>query len=109
VQLTNYYRQIEDQNVKLFAVSVDPPEASEALRQRLQCDFTFLSDPDGKVLDLLNIRHRGGREQDGGDIAFPAQVLVDKDGIVRWTYQSDYYRVRARPEQVFAAIAQLPR
>jgi len=105
----NYYRQIEDQNVKVFAVSVDPPNASEALRKRLQCDFTFLSDPNGRVLDLLNIRHHGGRKTDGGDIAYPAQVLVDKDGIVRWTYQSDYYRVRATPEQIFTAIAALRR
>ena len=102
-----YYRQIEAQNVRVFAVSVDPPDASAALRQRLQCDFTFLSDADGKVLDLLNIRHRGGRQMDHGDIAYPSQVLVDTDGIVRWTYQSDYYRVRADPEQVFAAIARL--
>ncbi len=102
-----YYGQIEAQNVRVFAVSVDPPDASAALRQRLQCDFTFLSDPDAKVLDLLNIRHRGGRGRDGADIAFPTQVLVDKDGIVRWTYQSDYFRVRANPDQVFAAIGQL--
>jgi peroxiredoxin len=109
VQLTKYYRQIQEQHVQLFAVSVDLPEASEALRQRLHCDFTFLSDPEGKILDGLNIRHRGGRTFDGGDVAFPAQVLVDKEGVVRWTYQSDYYRVRASPEQVFAAIAALPR
>ena len=93
----------------MFAVSVDPPQSSAALRKRLHCDFTFLSDPDGKVLDRLNIRHRGGRVADGGDIAFPTQVLVDKDGIVRWTYESAYYRVRARPDDVFTAIAALPR
>ena len=104
-----YYGQIQAQNVRLFAVSVDPPEASEALRKRLQCDFTFLSDRDGKVLDLLNIRHRGGRQTDHGDIAYPTQVLVDKDGVVRWTFESDNLRVRARPEQIFTAIAALPR
>jgi len=43
-----------------------------------------LSDSEGKVLDLLNIRHGGGRAQDDGDIAFPSQILVDRDGIVRW-------------------------
>ena len=102
-----YYQQIEAQGVKLFAVSVDPPDASEALRQRLHCDFTFLSDPQGGVLDRLNIRHRNGH--DGHDIAFPAQILVDRDGIVRWTYQSDDLRVRAEPAQIFAAIAALPR
>jgi peroxiredoxin len=102
-----YYRQIEDQNVKLFAVSVDPPEASEALRKRLEAGFTFLSDRDGKVLDLLDIRHRGAH--DGRDIAYPAQLLVDRDGIVRWTYQSENYRVRADPERIFSAIAALSR
>jgi peroxiredoxin len=91
--------------VRLFAVSVDSPETSEALRQRLHSDFTFLSDPDGKVLDLLHIRDRAGHR--GRDIAYPTQVLVDKNGIVRWTYESDNYRVRARPEDVFAAIASL--
>jgi peroxiredoxin len=103
----SYYQQIEENGVELYAVSVDPPEASEALRQRLECDFTFLSDSEGKVLDLLNIRHRKGR-MDGGDIAYPAQILVDKDGIVRWTFTSDSYRVRAEPDDIFAAIEQLP-
>jgi peroxiredoxin len=102
-----YYRKVGQSNVQLYAVSVDPPEVSEALRRRLHIDFTFLSDPDGIVLDALNIRHRKARMQDGGDIAFPTQVLVDRDGIVRWTYTSESYRVRARPEDVFAEIARL--
>jgi peroxiredoxin len=107
VQLTQYYDRIGEHDVDLYAVSVDSPEASEALRRRLECDFTFLSDRDAKVLDRLNIRHRKGRVQDGGDIAFPAQILVDKDGIVRWTFTTDNYRVRAAPEDIFAAIAAL--
>ena len=104
-----YYRSIEERQVRLFAVSVDPPEASEALRRRLECDFTFLSDTEGKVLDLLGIRHMGGRRLDGGDVAYPTQILVDDDGLVRWTYESENYRVRARPGDVFQAIENLPR
>jgi len=91
----------------LFAVSVDQPEASEALRQRLHCDFTFLSDPKGDVLDRLNIRHRNGH--DGHDIAFPTQILVDRNGIVRWTFESTNLRVRVEPDRIFDAIAALPR
>jgi peroxiredoxin len=102
-----YYRRVGQRKVQLFAVSVDPPEVSEALRRRLNIDFTFLSDPNGIVLDALNIRHRNGRMEDGGDIAFPTQVLVDRDGVVRWTYASESIRVRARPEDVFAEIARL--
>ena len=58
------------------------------------------------LLDALNIRHRGGGPG-GADIAFPAAVLVDRDGIVRWSFRSDTYRQRARPEDVFRAIEQL--
>jgi peroxiredoxin len=107
VQLQKHYTEIARLGVRLFAISVDPPEASEALRQRLGIDFTFLSDSNGQVLDLLGIRHQGARRS-GADIAYPAQVLVDQNGTVRWIYTADSYRVRARPEDVFAAIRALP-
>ena len=87
-------------------MSVDPPETSRRLRERLRSRFTFLSDTEGVLLDALRIRHRSARE--GRDIAYPTAVLIDAEGIVRWTFQSDTYRQRARPEDVFAAIAALP-
>jgi hypothetical protein len=34
-------------------------------------------------------------------------MVVDADGKVRWIYQSDTYRQRARPKEVLAAIAAL--
>jgi len=78
------------------------------LRQHLASPFTFLSDPEGKVLDQLGIRHVDGHGA-GNDLAYPAQVLVDEQGIVRWTYESSNYRTRARPDEVFAAIDGLER
>jgi peroxiredoxin len=92
--------------VELYAVSVDPPERSRRLKERLKSRFTFLSDRDGALLDALGIRHRAGRN-DGADIAYPTAVLVDADGVVRWIFQSHSYRERARAEQVFAAIGAL--
>ena len=89
--------------MSLYAVSVDPPEISKALQQRLRSRFTFLSDSEGELLDALNIRHRDAGPK-GGDLAFPTAVLVDAGGIVRWTYQSDTNRQRARPEEIFAAL-----
>lgn len=76
------------------------------MKRRLHADFTFLSDERGVLLDALAIRHRGGRG-DGADIAFPTTILVDANGIVRWTFQSDTYRERARPDDIFAALQQL--
>ncbi len=76
------------------------------MKRRLQADFTFLSDERGVLIDALAIRHRGGRA-DGADIAFPTAILVDANGIVRWTFQSDTYRERARPDEIVAALEQL--
>ncbi len=88
----------------LYAVSVDPPDVSRRLRDHLEVRFTFLADTESALLDALGIRHHGGAA-DGNDIAFPTAVLVDGDGIVRWIYRSDTLSQRARPEQIFAAIA----
>ena len=107
MQLESYYQEIAGRGVALFAVSVDPPDVSKRLQQHLKSSFTFLADSDAQLLDALGIRHRGGRG-DGADIAFPTAILVDGAGIVRWTYQSDTYRQRARPEDIFAALDTLP-
>jgi len=93
-------------------VSVDPPEASERLRRRLGLEIRFLSDPDGTLLDPLRIRHRGGRPgflppadgKAGPDIFLPTTFLVDADGVIRWIYRPDTYRVRASPSEVLDAI-----
>jgi peroxiredoxin len=93
--------------VALYAVSVDPPATSRELKRKLKSRFTFLSDPDGELLDALGIRHRReapADEPEMTDIAFPTAILVDAKGLVRWTYQSDTYRQRARPAEIFAAI-----
>ena len=87
-------------------MSVDPPAASRRIRDRLNSRLTFLADQEGVLLDQLGIRHRGGRN-DGVDIAYPTAVLVDADGVVRWIFQSDTYRERARAEEIFAAIEEL--
>lgn len=100
--MNDYYEKIRAAGVELVAVSVDPPDVSERLRQRLAVPFTFLSDSHGELLDALGIRHTGGHG--GIDIAYPAQILVDKDGIVRWTFRADSYRQRAHPDEVLAAI-----
>ena len=38
---------------------------------------------------------------------FFAALLVDSNGIVRWAYETDTYRTRARSEDVLRAIGGL--
>jgi hypothetical protein len=91
--------------VQIFAISVDPPVVSNALRRHLGAEFIFLSDQDGELLDRLNIRHKNGYRK--RDIAFPTAILADKNRIVRWVYEMEYGNVRMTPEELFEAIERM--
>lgn len=91
----------------MAAISVDPPEIN---RERLASSgytFTFLSDPNAEVIKRYDLVHPG-QGIDGGDIARPAEFLLDKSGMVRWVNLTDNYLVRLRPEQVIEAARTLP-
>jgi peroxiredoxin len=88
------------------AISVDPPEVSRDLRQRVGYTYTFLSDPRAEVVRRYDLVHQGAGE-DGRDIARPAEFLVDSSGTVRWVNLTENYWVRARPDQFIEAAKAL--
>jgi peroxiredoxin len=84
------------------AISVDTPKVSADLRKRAGYTFTFLSDPNTEVIRRYDLLHRGGGP-DKTNIARPAEFLVDRDGVVRWTNFTEDIRVRARADEMLAA------
>jgi len=92
-------------------VSVDPPEASDALRRRLDLPMTFLSDPEGTLMDALGVRHRNAAppfvEGRSRDLFLPTTFLVDESRTIRWVYRPDTYRTRAPASEVLAEIEKL--
>lgn len=64
--------------------------------------FEFLSDADGRLLDLFGLRHEKGR-YDGVDIAQSASFLIDATGHLVWQRVADNYRVRPHPKEILAA------
>lgn len=105
-QLQKYYDTIRGYGVEIYAVSIASPEINRALRERVGANYNFLSDPDGSVLDRLNIDHHTPNPT-GRDIPIPTQILVDQKGIIRWIYQPSNYRIRAKPETVLAVLKKL--
>jgi peroxiredoxin len=112
-ELRRSYQAILDRGVRLVAVSVDAPETSEALRQRLDFDIDFVSDTRGTLFDVLNVRDRGGAPPQvitgappgaSRDIFLPTTFLVDGEGVIRWVHRPRSYRVRASVADVLAAI-----
>jgi peroxiredoxin len=84
------------------AISSDDAPVTEELKRKAGYTFTFLSDPKAGVIRKYDLLHKGAGE-DGRDIARPAEILVDRAGVVRWVNLTDDYRVRARPEQLLDA------
>lgn len=105
VQLDQYYERIAERGVDVFAVSVDPPDVSKRLADKLDARVSFLSDSDGALLDELNIRHVGAHE--GRDIAYPTSILVRADGNVAWIFKGVTNHHRADPEDVLSEIDRL--
>jgi peroxiredoxin len=86
--------------VTLAAISVDPPDVSAKLAEKLGLRFPLLSDPDRAV-----IRAWGVEDAENG-IAWPAIYVVDRDGKVRWRSLSEDYKIRAAAGEVLAAAAE---
>ena len=115
-ELRKHWQEILDRRVEVVAVSVDPPDVSERLRQKLGLAIRFLSDERGTLMDALHVRHRNGmpptfithRATDGRDLFLSTTFLLDTGGVIRWVYRPDTYRVRAPARDILRAIDALP-
>lgn len=109
-QVRKRYDEIAARGVDVVAISVDPPEASAALRDRLGGRIELVSDQNGTLLDRLGVRHRDGvpaplaNGRASRDVFLPTTFLLDERHRVRWVYRPDTYRVRATPDEILAAI-----
>lgn len=90
------------------AISVDAPAVSADLAKKAGYTFPLLSDPDGAVINRYGLTHKGAGIG-GGDVARPAEFLLDRTGTVRWRNLTEDYRVRARVEQMLEQARSLQR
>lgn len=88
-----------------MAISVDPPETNREHLAKIGCTYTFLSDPKAEVIRRYDLLHPDAGQT--GDIARPAEFLIDPSGTVRWVDLTESYWVRARPETVLEVFDQL--
>lgn len=89
-----------------MAISVDSPDLSADLCRKAGYTYTFLSDPDAKVIKRYDLLHPSAGV-DGHDIARPAEFLLDSSGVVQWVNLTEDFRVRATPEQMLKAAGGL--
>jgi peroxiredoxin (alkyl hydroperoxide reductase subunit C) len=85
-QLQLYERalpEITAQGAQIFGVSCDSSWSQKAFREKLEVSIAQLSDfePKGEACKAFGVLHPGGFPQ-------RALVIVDRDGVVRWSYQA---------------------
>jgi len=107
--LRSFQRRLSDfdaRGIRIVGISVDPPEINRRQSQRVGYTFPLLSDPNAEVIRRYDVLHPGAGPK-GGDIARPAEFLIDSNGMVRWVNLTENIAVRAGPEQVLDAFNQI--
>jgi peroxiredoxin len=86
-QLQLYEPLVEElaaRDIRLYGVSCDATWSQSAFRERLNVSSEQLSDfePKGAASEAFGVLHPGGFSQ-------RALVMLDSDGVVRWSYEAD--------------------
>jgi len=103
----------KDENIRLFAISVDPPDVSKEFAAKLATDgrgeinFPLLSDPDHRTIDAYGLHDPAYDGQKFAGIPHPAVYVIGKNGIVAWAKVESNYRERPRNDEIRAALDSL--
>ncbi len=96
--------------MKLYALSVDPPDVSKTFAEKIASDgkgalgFPILSDPNHKVIDAYGLRDPAYAGQQFEGIPHPAVYVIDKTGKVAWVKIESNYRERPTNQEIRTAI-----
>ena len=85
----------------MIAISVDSPEKNRELSEKLKLAFPILSDNGHKVIDAYAIL------DPGGEISRAAVFVLDRQGVVRWAYVADDYKIRPLDEVLLGELAKI--
>ena len=103
----------ENEKVKLFAISVDPPDVSKKFAEKIASDgkgavnFPLLSDPEHKIIDSYGLHDPAYEGQKVYGIPHPAVYVIDKQGKVSWAGIESDYKQRPTNEEIHAALESL--
>jgi len=103
----------KDENLKLFAISVDPPDVSKELAAKLAADgkgdinFPLLSDPNHQTIDAYGLHDPAYDGDKFAGIPHPAVYVIDKKGKIVWAKVESNYRERPTNDEIRAALNSL--
>lgn len=110
--LTGYYKDIVDLGARLILVAPKPLETTRRVASFFEVDFEFWLDSDLAIARKLGLLHVAGvpksydREY-GRDTVWPTSLVIDADGIIRYTELSKHISDRPDPELLLGKLRKL--
>ncbi len=104
------YRELERRGARVLLVSPQPAGHSASLSRKFDAPMEFLVDPDNATARQLGIADRYGTPAGmqalgyATETVMPTVLVVDADGLILLSDQTDNYRVRPEPETFLAAL-----
>mgnify|MGYP006306835913 CR=1 FL=1 len=87
--------------VRIVAIDVDTPAQHAAMIAKLDLPFPYLSDPDRSgAIEPYGLSN----PDDARNLAYPAIVVVDRDGTERWRWVSRDFADRLPEAEVLEAV-----
>jgi len=110
--LTRYYKSINDSGAHLILVTPKPLETTRRVANFFDVKFEFWLDESLMAAEKLGLLLRSAvpadyQQEYGEDSLWPTSLVIDADGIIRYTALSRFIVDRPDPEKLLRAVARL--
>ncbi|MGH8193268.1 MAG: redoxin domain-containing protein [Woeseiaceae bacterium] len=110
--LTAYYKDITDLGARLILVTPKPLETTRRVARFFEVEFEFWLDESLDAAEKLGLLHTAAvpeafRTEYGRDTVWPAALVVDRTGVIRYAELSKHVSDRPDPEVLLKVLREL--
>src|SRR5690606_3108288 len=104
-----YYKDVADLGARLIIVTPKPLQTTRRVACIFEVEFDFWLDDSLEAAEKLGLLHREAvpasfRAEYGSDTVWPAAIVIDRSGIIRYTQLSKHISDRPDPEVLVKAL-----
>ncbi|AEF99538.1 peroxiredoxin-like family protein [Methylomonas methanica] len=103
-EMVAHYQDINALGVRVALISPQPHDNTIALSKKFGVNFDFLTDEGNSAARALGIEQNHGLPMGmrmlgyASETVLPTVIIMDRDGKVIWTHETDNYRIRPEPD-----------
>lgn len=110
--LAGHYKRINELGAKLIFITPKPLQTTRRVAEFFEIDFDFWLDEDLAVIKKMGLLLPDGvpaasRDEYGEDTVWPAALVVDAEGRIRYSALSKLIFDRPKPDKLVAALRKI--